>query len=210
MIKIKICGITNKEDAVLAASMGADFLGFNFYDGSPRKVSEKNCKEIITSLPPFVSCVGLFVNTDIKAAAKISKKCGFKLVQLHGDETPEYCKELKSLANLPLIKAFRVKDVSVLGIIEQYKDACDYILLDAFVDGEPGGTGEVFNWDIAVKAKDFGKPVFLAGGLTPENAAEAIKIVKPFAVDTASGVERLQRRKDYDKLKAFMTASRNA
>jgi len=208
MVKAKICGVTNYDDALLVANLGSDFIGFNFYKDSPRKVSDKMAKEIISKMPPFVSAVGVFVDEAQDVIVKIAKKTGLKYIQLHGNETPEFCKAVAIAASLPVIKAFRISDEKSVEAIAAYKDSADYFLLDAYVPGEPGGTGEIFNWDLALKAKEIGKPIFLAGGLTPENVTEAILKVMPFAVDVASGVERLQRRKDYDKMNKFIRAAR--
>jgi phosphoribosylanthranilate isomerase len=208
MVKVKICGITNYDDALLVANLGSDFIGFNFYKDSPRKISVKLAKEIISKMPPFVSTVGVFVDEMQEEVVKTAKKAGLKYIQLHGNETPEYCKTVSAAASLPIIKAFRIADEKSLESIPPYADSVNYFLLDAYVPGEPGGTGEVFNWELALKAKEMGKPVFLAGGLTPENVTDAILKVMPFAVDVASGVERLQRRKDYDKMNKFIRAAR--
>lgn len=208
MVKVKICGITNLDDAMLAANLGADFIGLNFYSGSPRKVSLKNAKDIVSKMPPFVSVVGVFVDEPLEELVKTAKKTPLKYIQLHGSETPEYCKSAAELSGLPVIKTFKMADEKSLDTMPQYLESASYFLLDACVPGEPGGTGVTFNWDLAVKAKDIGKPVFLAGGLVPENVSEAISKVLPFAVDVASGVERLERRKDYDKLNKFIRASR--
>lgn len=213
MTKIKICGLTNDKDALWATNLGADYLGFNFYKGSARKISPELAKKIITSLPPFVSSVGVFVNEEIKTVLKIVKKCNLSLVQLHREETPEYCEKLKveSLKlKVGIIKAVRIKDEKSLEIIPQYLDKVDYFLLDTYVEGVEGGTGETFNWNLAVKAKELvgSKPIFLAGGLTAENVQEAIRKIQPYAVDVASSVERLPRRKDYEKMKNFIQAVR--
>jgi len=207
-VKVKICGVTNYDDALLAANLGADFIGLNFYKESPRKVSLKNAKDIVSKMPPFVSLVGVFVDEPLENLVKTVKKVPLKFIQLHGAETPEYCAKAAELTGVPVIKAFRVMDEKSIEAIPLYIESAGYFLLDACVPGEPGGTGQTFNWDIALKVKDMGKPVFLAGGLTPENVAEAIVKVLPFAVDVASGVERLERRKDYDKLNKFIRASR--
>jgi phosphoribosylanthranilate isomerase len=208
MVKVKICGVTNYDDALLAANLGADFIGLNFYKDSPRKVSVKNAKEIVSKMPPFVAVAGVFVDEPLEELVKTAKKVPLKYIQLHGSETPEYCAQAAQSSGLPVIKAFRISDEKSLEEIPKYSESASFFLLDAFVPGEQGGTGEVFNWDLAVKAKEYGKPVFLAGGLTPENLTEAILKVQPFAVDAASGVERLERRKDYDKLNKFIRAAR--
>ena len=206
MTKIKICGITNEKDALWAASLGIDYLGMNFYKDSPRKVSAQTAKKIVDKLPAFTQGVGIFVDEDINSIVKIGKKCRLSFVQLHGNESPQYCDELSSLlakANgCKIIKAFRIRDEDSLKEIPQY--SIEYILLDAFVQGELGGTGETFNWDLAVKAKEFNKPIFLSGGLSVENVKDAIEKVNPYAIDVASGIERLPRRKDYDKMHEFV------
>ena len=204
MTRVKICGLTNEEDAMLAANLGADYLGFNLVKDSKRKVSIKNLKEIISKLPPFVTPVGVFVNEEIIEIQKTVKKTGLKIVQLHGDESLEYITQLSELVQTPIIKAIKISDENALNIIPQYLEKTQYLLLDTFVLDQPGGTGQSFDWELAVKVKDYNKPFFLAGGLTPENVAVAIEKIQPFAVDVASGVERLERRKDYDKMKLFI------
>ena len=163
MIKIKICGITNAEDAMLAANLGADLVGFNFVKESPRKVSVKLASEVISSLPGFVASVGVFADEDLDALVKAAKKCALKYIQLHGSESPEYCATVFSKTSLPIIKAFRVKDDSVVEEMKNYLNCADFFLLDAFSEDAAGGTGKVFNWDIALKARDLNKPFFLAG-----------------------------------------------
>lgn len=219
MTKIKICGITNEKDALWAANAGVDFIGLNFYKNSPRKISVDMAKKITSSLPEFVKPVGVFVDEEIGAILKITKKVGLSAVQLHGNETPEYCSELKEKisatvpANLlwegkpQMIKAFRIGGDFQAEQMSQYGNA-DYFLLDTFVEDLPGGTGQAFNWDLAVELKKQGKPIFLSGGLTPENVSEAINKVGPFAVDVCSGIERTPTRKDYDKMLAFVKAVR--
>ncbi|MCX5778252.1 MAG: phosphoribosylanthranilate isomerase [Elusimicrobia bacterium] len=208
MVKVKMCGVTNYDDALLITNAGAEYIGFNFVAGSARKISDKLAKTIIEKLPPFVTPVGIFVNEDPVVIAKYVKKCNLKMVQLHGDETPEYCSQLHEKIGVPVIKAFRMENDQMIDKISRYADAVQYYLLDSFVAETPGGTGEVFDWDMALKVKELGKPVFLAGGLTPDNVAEAIKKVMPFAVDVASGVERIPRRKDYDRMNQFMRKAR--
>ena len=209
-IKVKICGVGNLEDANLVASLGAEYIGMNFYKESPRKVSVKMARDIIDKLPPFVQSVGVFVNEELPVVVSTVKKTGLDFVQLHGDETPEYCAAVKEKTGVPVIKAFRIVDESSFAPLAQYQSIVDYFLLDAYVPEVPGGTGEMFNWDLVVtmKVKDLGKPFFLAGGLTPENVAQAVEKVDPFAVDTASGVERLPKRKDFEKMKNFIRNAR--
>lgn len=207
MVRIKICGITNEKDALWAVNLGADYIGFNFYKNSPRKISPKLAAQIIGKLPSFTQPVGVFVNEEMKAVKRIAEKCRLNLVQLHGQETPEYCRDLQVQSpRLKIIKAFRIRDKENLEGMEKY--SVDYYLLDSYVPGIEGGTGEIFNWDLAVEAKQFGKPVFLAGGLTPDNVTQAIEKVNPYGVDVASGVERTPRRKDYDLMREFITRIR--
>jgi phosphoribosylanthranilate isomerase len=200
MAKIKICGITNKDDAMWVANLAADYLGMVFAKESKRNISEKTALEIVSVVPPYIKKVGLFVNEDPKLVDKIISRCKLDLVQFHGEETPEYCNQFKD--KVKIIKAFRIKDEISLSVIPQYD--VDFYLLDAFVDQEHGGTGMTFNWDLAVRAKEFGKPIFLAGGLTVENVVEAIKKVQPYAVDVSSGVEASPRRKNIDLMQEFI------
>jgi len=219
MVKIKICGITNEKDALWAANMGVDFLGLNFYKNSPRKISFEMACRITSTLPDFVKSVGVFVDEEIKTILKIVQKVRLKMVQLHGTETPQYCEELKlkitdsvqpdSLwsAKTQIIKAFRIGNGFNVEQIPAYKDA-DCFLLDAMAENLEGGTGQTFNWDIALEIKKFGKPIFLAGGLSPENVTEAVRKVEPYAVDVCSGVERSPTRKDHDKMHMFVKSVR--
>lgn len=207
-MRVKICGITNEEDARWAVNLGADFLGFNFYRKSPRKISVKLASEIIAKLPSWVEGVGVFVNAKINEALKIAAKTNLKIVQLHGDESPRYCAMVKSKnPELKIIKAIRVKDELSLEKLFFYKKV-DFILLDTWVEDREGGTGQTFNWELARKVKEVGRPIFLSGGLNPENVVEAVEKVKPFGVDVASGVERLPRRKNYEKLKKFIAQAK--
>jgi len=210
LVKIKICGITCAQDATWAANLGADFIGLNFFKDSPRKISPQNALEILKEIPPFVSSVGVFVNEDIKNIVKLVKKLSLSLVQLHGEETVEYCRQIKeAVPGIKIIKAFRIKDETVFDSMRPYLEIADYFLLDVYVEGIAGGTGATFNWDLALKAKELGKPIFLAGGLTPENVQEAVDKAKPFAADVASGIERSPKRKDYDKMKDFINKAKS-
>jgi phosphoribosylanthranilate isomerase len=200
MVKIKICGITNTDDAVWVANLGADYLGLVFAKDSPRKVSLDRAREIAKTVPPYIKKVGLFVNEEPKQVNKILTLCSLNVLQFHGEETPEYCREFKGKAEV--IKAFRIRDEQSLAQIPQYD--VDFYLLDAFVEGVPGGTGETFNWDLACRAKEFGRPIFLAGGLNPDNVGQAIKKVQPYAVDVSSGVESSPRRKSTELMQAFV------
>ena len=202
--KVKICGITNLADAQVAVTAGADMLGFVFYDQSPRFISIPAAAEITRHLPPYVLRVGLFVNAGEPLIFSAIQACGLNLLQFHGDEPPEFCTQFGMMT----IKAFRISDASSLQALPQYDT--DAYLLDAFTPGIRGGTGHRFNWDLAVQASEFGKPIFLAGGLTPENVGDAVVKVRPFAVDVSSGVESSPGKKDPAKVRAFITKVREA
>ena len=189
-IKVKICGITNEKDALLACNAGADALGFVFHEKSPRYIDPVQAGSIIKKLPPFVSTVGVFVNQDYAFVKHVGEVTGINLFQLHGDETPEFCLPFGSSA----IKAFSVKDHTTITELSEYKVSA--YLLDTFQEGIAGGTGKVFNWDFAGEAKKFGR-VILAGGLNPENVKEAVRKVKPYAVDVSSGVVCIPRSIHY-------------
>lgn len=197
MTKIKICGITNLEDALLATELGADALGFIFVPSSPRAVTPDAAKDIIAQLPPFVTKAGVFVNSSIEEILRIQQLCGLDVLQLHGDETPDFCRKLRG----KIIKVIRVKDEASLTPMKDYHPGA--FLLDTYQAGKPGGTGEIFNWELAVKAKQYGK-IILSGGLNPENVQQAILQVHPYAVDVASGVESAPGRKDHQRLRDFI------
>lgn len=199
MTWIKICGITNIEDALKVVELGADALGFVFYEKSPRKTTKEKAKEIISSLPKEVVKVGLFVDELEERVNEITSYCNFDILQFHGDETPDYCKKFPQ----KIIKAFRIKDKESLVNIPKYE--VDYYLLDAYSQVAPGGTGRTFNWELAIEAKKFERPIILSGGLNPENIIEAIEKVSPFGVDVSSGVESSPGKKDHKKLKEFIT-----
>ena len=209
-VQVKICGITNAEDATWAASLGADYVGVNFWPESSRKISAAMAKKVVEALPPFVVPVGVFVDAPPAEVAKAVSAAGLRAVQLHGDEDDGYIAALRAAlpAGTLIIKAFRVKGRATLD--HAVECPADYVLLDAHVEVQPGGTGETWDWDLAADTALLTRPVFLAGGLTPENVAAAVKKVKPFAVDVASGVERLPRRKDYAKMKAFIEGVKSA
>jgi phosphoribosylanthranilate isomerase len=202
-VKVKICGITNLPDGMAAADAGADALGFVFYDQSPRAIPVEAAAALIRQLPPFVLKVGVFVNASEDLVVRAIRECGLNLLQFHGDETPEYCLQF----GLMSMKAIRVRDAASLRALLGYHT--DAWLLDAYSPDRHGGTGETFNWDLALEARDWGRPIFLAGGLTPENVAEAVRRARPYAVDVSSGVEATPGRKDHAKLKAFIQASKS-
>ncbi len=196
--RIKVCGITNLEDARAAVDLGADALGFIFVPDTPRYIEPEAAKRIISDLPPFITTVGVFADALPEVILRTVKTCGLNAVQLHGSETPEYCSEI----NCPkLIKALRIKDRSSLSSISDYRVSA--YLLDTYVKGKKGGTGETFNWDLAIEAKKYGR-IIIAGGLTPENVAQAIRHVSPYAVDVGSGVESSPGKKDHFRVKAFI------
>lgn len=197
MVKVKICGITNVDDALHACACGADALGLVFYAGSPRCVTPEAARAIVAALPPFVTSVGLFVNEAPARVRQVAEVCGLDVIQLHGDETPEQC----DFAPRRTIKALRVQDAASLAGHEQFRTAA--LLLDAFVPGTYGGTGESFNWQLAAEVARQ-RPVILAGGLAPENVAEAVRCVRPYAVDVSSGVESAPGHKDPAKVAAFI------
>ena len=201
---VKICGITNIEDASAAIEYGANALGFIFHPGSPRAVSPDRAQKIISSLPPFVVTVGVFVNMESSEVCKIASNTGLNIIQLHGSESPEDYVSCRKV-----IKAIRVKNITDLEAISGYK-AASAILLDTYSSNATGGTGQTFNWEIAVEAKKLGR-IILAGGLTPQNVEEAIKLVRPYGIDVASGVEGAQAgRKDHKKMKLFIERARAA
>ena len=194
--KVKICGITSVADGLAAAEAGADMIGLMFYEKSPRHISLAQAVEISRALPPFVLRVGVFVNPEEGFVAQAIAACGLNLLQFHGDEPSEFCTQFGAMS----VKALRVQNADSLAALENY--ATDAFLLDAYSKSGLGGTGEKFNWDLAIEAQKFGKPIFLAGGLTPENVAGAVKQVKPFAVDVSSGVESAPGKKDAAKVRA--------
>ena len=201
---VKICGITNMEDAVAAVEYGANALGFIFHPGSPRSIEPDTAKKIIFSLPPFTVTVGVFVDRDISEICKIASHSGINVIQLHGSESSE-----EYVSCRKVIKAIRVKELTDLEQISSYK-AASAILLDTYSHNRIGGTGETFNWNIALEAKKFGR-IILAGGLTPENVEKAVKMVRPYGIDVASGVEGAYAgRKDHKKLKSFIEIAHNA
>lgn len=203
MVKVKICGITSLEDARCAVEAGADALGFVFHPPSPRHIFPEEAAAIIRALPPFVQCVGLFVNAPLEQVNDCADRCGLDLVQLHGDEEPGYCQQVRRR----VIKAFRVKDIASLEPMKDYRVAG--YLLDAYSPSAYGGTGLTFNWDAAVIAKQYG-PVILAGGLTVENVQRAVTSVSPYAVDVSSGVEAAPGRKQPDLVREFIALAKRA
>jgi phosphoribosylanthranilate isomerase len=201
--RVKICGITSVADALITAEAGADMVGLMFYDQSPRHIMLASAAEISRALPPFVLRVGVFVNPDEALVIRAIAECGLSLLQFHGDEPSDFCTQF----GLMSMKAVRVRDAESLNQLANFQT--DAFLLDAHSPNGLGGTGGQFNWELAVAAKKFGKPIFLAGGLTPENVATAVKKVQPFAVDVSSGVESAPGKKDSAKVRAFITAAKS-
>ena len=199
MVRVKICGITNFQDASNAVKLGVDALGFIFAS-SPRKIMSEKARDIICAIPPFVKTVGVFVNENPDTIRKIIQFCGLDLVQLHGDESPEICHELMPYT----IKAFRPKNEKDLSAIRPYVGRIRAVLFDTYSEGKRGGTGKTFDWDLAIKGKELGVPVILAGGLTPSNIETAISTVRPFAVDVNSGVEDGPAKKSPALIKRLM------
>jgi phosphoribosylanthranilate isomerase len=202
-VKVKICGITSVADAQAAAAAGADMIGLMFYEGSPRHITLPQAVDISRSLSPFVQRVGVFVNPEEAQVMEAIAACGLHLLQFHGDETPDFCTQF----GLMSVKALRVRDAASLAALANYQT--DAFLLDAYSETGLGGTGEKFNWDLALEAQKFGKPIFLAGGLTPENVAAAVRKVQPFAVDVSSGVESAPGKKEAAKVRAFIQAAKS-
>lgn len=203
MIKVKICGITTLEDALVAAEAGADALGFVFYNGSSRCIRPDDAAAIIRQLPPFVQAVGLFVNEELKIIHDITSRCGLDIIQLHGEESPEFC------AAIPrrVLKAFRVRDAASLAQLRDYRTSA--FLLDAWSPIAHGGTGCTFNWDIAANASKSSR-IVLAGGLNPDNVAQAVCQVSPYAVDVSSGVESAPGQKDAALVRQFVRKAKEA
>ncbi len=188
------------EDALVAVEAGADALGFVFFQGSPRYISPERAAGIIRCLPPFVQTVGLFVNEELATVNSVADQCGLDVVQLHGEESPDYC----TAVTRRVIKAFRVKDPDSIDAIANYRVAA--CLLDAWSPVAHGGTGTTFNWDIAARAA-VSHCVILAGGLTPDNVAGAVAAVNPYAVDVSSGVESAPGKKGAELVQAFVSAA---
>jgi phosphoribosylanthranilate isomerase len=204
MVKVKICGITRWEDAQAAVAAGADALGFVFARNSPRFIPREAAAAIIRRLPPFIATVGVFVDMPLEELLDHIACCGLDTAQLHGGESPDFCGRIA----VKTIKAFRIQDETSLVPLPRFETSA--WLLDSYVPGQLGGTGATFRWPLAVQAVAMGRPVILAGGLTPENIAEAVKSVRPYGVDVSSGVESAPGRKDREKMRAFLAAAKTA
>lgn len=203
-VRVKICGITTVADAVAAASAGADALGLMFYAGSPRALTPAAARQITRELPPFLTLTGVFVNPARDEVLRAIGETGIDTLQFHGDESPQFCASF----DLPVIKALRVKDAGSLAALQDFRTRA--VLLDAFVPGQLGGTGARFNWDLAIRARESGHRIILAGGLSPENIRDAVSKVAPFGVDVSSGVESAPGKKDHAKVAEFIRKAREA
>lgn len=196
--RVKFCGITRCEDAIQAASLGADAIGLVFYPRSPRAVSPQQARAIVRALPPFVTVVGLFVDAASSDIQQALETVPLDTLQFHGDEAPENC----SCYGRPYIKAIRMSaEVDLLALAQTYRDA-SALLLDTYRPGMPGGTGQAFDWDRIPRG--IPKAMILAGGLTPGNVAHAVAKVRPYAVDVSGGIEQMKGRKDAVKMAAFI------
>lgn len=203
-VRVKICGITRVEDALAAVAAGADAIGLVFYAPSPRAVTAEQARAIISALPPFVTTVGLFVDMPGEELDSVLATVPLDLLQFHGDESPEACRR----HGRPYLKALRIRPGDdVPALIDRYPGASG-VLLDTYVPGTPGGTGEAFDWSLVPSAPS--RPVVLAGGLTPGSVAEAIRRVRPYAVDVSGGVEAAKGIKDPVLIRAFIDAVRSA
>jgi phosphoribosylanthranilate isomerase len=198
-VKVKICGITNLEDASIAVELGANALGFIFAP-SPRQITSQKARAIIRAIPPFVKTVGVFVNEAPATIKEVMQHCGLDLVQLHGDESPGLCDELMPCT----IKALRIKDESSLQTSQPYHGKVRALLLDTYSKEKAGGTGKTFDWNLAIKIKKMGIPIILSGGLGPSNIDLAIHTVRPYAVDVNSAVEKCPGKKSHILIKALM------
>ncbi|HEV7928878.1 MAG TPA: phosphoribosylanthranilate isomerase [Nitrosospira sp.] len=203
-VRVKICGITRAEDALAAAHFGAHAVGFVFWRRSARYVTPENARNIVSALPPFLTKVGVYVDPDPEWVEETSSLAGLDLLQFHGDEPEEFCRQF----TLPYIKAVRVRGgLDLLQYATLYKGASG-LLLDTFIAGEPGGTGHAFDWDLIPRALPL--PLILSGGLHPGNIAEAIQRAQPWAVDVSSGVEAAKGIKDAEKIAALMRGVRTS
>lgn len=201
--RVKICGITRIEDALTAIRLGANAIGFIFWDKSARYIDPKEARKIVMALPPFVTVVGVYVNPSSEWVEETRSIAGLNLLQFHGDELPEFCSQFP----LPYIKAVRIRSgIDLLQYAAQYSSS-NGLLLDSYVEGVPGGTGRTFEWSLI--PENLSLPLIVSGGLDAKNVCEAIRKAKPWAVDVSSGVEITKGIKDADKIAAFMTGVRN-
>jgi len=203
-VRIKICGITNEEDALAAARFGADALGFIFAP-SPRRIAPDKARQIIKALPPLVQTVGVFVDEDLGEVSSVAEMCGLDILQFHGSESADYCDSF----DLRVIKAVRLRNPQDIKSLAKYDGVVQALLLDTYLPDKVGGTGMTFNWEWALEAGKYGR-IILAGGLSPENVATAISIVKPYGVDASSSLERSPGVKDHEKMAQFIESVRQS
>jgi len=207
LVKVKICGITNEEDALNAVALGADAVGFILYCKSKRYVEPKVVRKITSLLPPFVSKVGVFVNENPRNILEVMSYAGLDFAQLHGDETPQEC---EYVGRSRVIKAFRVKDFKDVDKMSPFIGKVRAILLDTYSPDSYGGTGKSFNWEIAKRVKELYSevPLILSGGLNPENVKRAVESVRPYAVDVSSGVEERIGKKNRILVEQFILSAK--
>lgn len=206
--RVKICGLKRPEDVDAAVAHGADAVGFVFVPGTPRAIDVGLASELRKRVPPFITVVGLFVNAPVGQVLGTVAEAGLDAVQLHGEESVETSAACQR--SVRVLKAFRMRGEETLGSLPGYGGAADAFLVDAWVAGAHGGTGARFDWELAVRARALGKPLVLAGGLNPENAGEAIRRVRPFALDVSSGVESAPGVKSAERIRCFLEAVRAA
>ena len=204
-MKIKFCGITNKEDASNAIALGVDAIGFIFYEHSPRFITPEKVEEFMLEIPPFIHTVGVFVNETYEKINEIANRCKLSTIQLHGKESPDFCTKF----NLPTIKAIQVKNETDIEKIPMYKGCVNGILLDTKVENVHGGTGKTFDWGLAIAAKEYDTPLILSGGINSENIGKALKMVGPYGIDVCSGIEKEPGIKDYNKMQTLFANIKN-
>lgn len=207
MVKVKICGVTNEADARMALESGADLLGFIFIEGTPRAVEKETVREIVSALGAAEGITGLFRDESVDVVAETVRYCGMDYVQLHGKESPEYCRALKEYVPVKVIKAFKVADSVLPHDSYSFKDyeSVEYFVFDTFHPDISGGTGSRFDWKVIKDIReDIPRPFFVAGGLDPYNVGDAVKEVRPYGVDVSSGVEAVPGKKDSKLLKEFI------
>ena len=207
-VRVKICGMTRADDALCAAAAGVDALGFIFYAKSPRHIEPEAARRIIAQLPPLVAAVGVFVNEEMARVATLVRECGLQYVQLHGGESPEYCRELAARAGCRVLKAIRVGPATTAAVIAPYAEVVSGYLLDTYEQGRVGGTGAAFDWSLIARL-GLEKPFLLAGGLDSGNIDTALRSVRPYGVDANSGLETAPGHKDHDLIRRFVAAVRS-
>lgn len=208
-VRVKICGMTRADDALCAAAAGVDALGFIFYAKSPRHIEPEAARRIIAQLPPLVAAVGVFVNEEMARVEAVVRECGLQYAQLHGGESPEYCRELAERASCRVLKAIRVGPTTTAADIAPYRGAVCGYLLDTLHQDAVGGTGAVFDWTL-IHRFALDRPFLLAGGLSVDNIVAALEQAQPYGVDANSGLERAPGIKDHDRIERFMALMRSA